>query len=201
MGRWSYSNKEEADGLKKVEIWWLKKYGYLSGWKYGGIEWKNSWSDTKSSISITGSTMDGDNYIRFYYTQTDCNGEKKEFDYKVYLITTPCHYGGKRYWFECPCYKNGVYCGRRVGVLYKNGDYFACRHCYNLTYSSQKANRKCKNYHLFYLLETSQKIDKLQDKIKRNYYAGKPTRKLKRLMNIYQRTKPYTALLEKKHMI
>lgn len=197
MGRWSYSNKEEADNLKKVEIWWLKKYGYLSGWKYGGIEWKNSWSDTKSSIGISGSTMDGDNYIKFQYTQTDRDsGEKKEFDYKVQLATTPCNYGGTRYWFICPLSKNGVYCGKRVGVLYKAGDYFGCRHCHNLTYSCQKANRKYKNYHLFYLIDASAKAEKLRDKIKRSFYAGKPTRKFRRLMAIHQRTRPYAALLK-----
>jgi hypothetical protein len=186
MGRWSFSNKEEANNLKKVEIWWLKKYGYLDGYKYGGIEWNNSWSGTKSSIGITGSTMDGDKYIQFQYTQTDRDTDKKEeFDYKVNLTATPCNYGGVRYWFICPLYKNGVYCGRRVGTLYKRGDYFGCRHCHDLTYRSKNENRKHKYNPLFASLTLGKKMEDLEDKIKTPYYAGKPTKKQKQLDRLY----------------
>ena len=156
MGRWSYSNKTEADHLEKVEMWWLKKYGYLNGWKSGGIEWTIGSGD-KHSIGIEVSVMD-EKYVRFHYTQTDYNGEKKDFDYKVPLTTTACNYGGVRYWFICPLSKNGVYCGRRVGVLYKGGDYFGCRHCYDLTYSSKKENKSYKYYPLFNTLTLEKKI-------------------------------------------
>ena len=184
MGRWSYSNKEEADYLKKVEIWWLKKHGYLDGWKSGGIEWKHGLSDTKSSIGIMGSIMDDEKYIQFQYTQTDQEGKKKEFDYKVKLTTTHCNYGGTRYWFICPLVRNGKYCGKRVGVLYKNGDYFGCRHCYDLTYSSKNYNRKYKNYGLFHSLDLITKSELIQKKMKRSFYAGKPTKMLRKLMKI-----------------
>lgn len=196
MGRWSYSNKTEADYLKKVEIWWLKKYGYLNGWKSGGIEWKNKGSDTKSSISIEGSIMDGDNYIRFQYTMTDRDtGEKKEFDYKVRLATTPCNYGGIRYWFICPLSKSGVYCGRRVGVLYMAGNYFGCRHCYDLTYSSKKENRNYRLYYLFRILDVETRIEKIRENMKHSFYAGKPTKKLQRIMRLHQGVEPYTETL------
>ena len=36
-------------------------------------------------------------------------------DCVVLLETTPCHYGGNRYWFRCPAKE----CGRRVAVLYE----------------------------------------------------------------------------------
>lgn len=180
-------------------MWWLKKYGYLDGWKSGGIEWTSGWSGTKSSISITVSTMDGDNYIRFQYSQTDNNGEKTEFDYKARLVSTDCSYGGKRWWFICPLTKKGVACNRLVGVLYKDGDYFGCRHCYELTYKSKNENRKSKYYHLFRILDTSQKIEEIEDKMKREFYAGKPTRKYRRVMKIHQQTMPYYDLLRKKN--
>jgi hypothetical protein len=48
---------------------------------------------------------------------------------------TPCNYGGHRTWFLCPR------CWKRVAVLYGAGKYFLCRHCYDLTYSSQQENR------------------------------------------------------------
>jgi hypothetical protein len=46
------------------------------------------------------------------------------------LDSTPCTYGGRRYWFRC------ARCYRRVGVLYAPGKYWRCRHCYNITYQS-----------------------------------------------------------------
>lgn len=195
MGRWSFSNKQEADYLKKVEIWWLKKYGYLNGWKSGGIEWKNEFLDEKSSIGIEACTIE--NYVRFRYTQTDLNDEKKEFDYKVQLTTTPCNYGGVRYWFICPLIKNGQPCHRRVGVLYKAGDYFGCRHCYELTYSSKNENRRYKNYPLLLGLKNWKKIEELEEKIKRPYYRGKPTRTQRRLEKIENEMILYLDLLKK----
>ena len=39
--------------------------------------------------------------------------------------------------FICP----GAGCGRRVAVLYGPGRYFLCRHCYGLSYESQRDNQ------------------------------------------------------------
>jgi len=189
MGRWSYSSKSEADNLKKIETSFLKKHGYFEGWRSGTITWTHGYSETKSSVGIEVSTMDGGGYLRIHYTQTDNNtGDKKDFDYKIPLTTTPCRYGGKRHWFRCPWYKNGAYCGRRVGVLYKDGNYFACRHCYGLTYSSKKQNRRYKLFPLFDVLTLNEQIDKLRGQIKRPYYAGRPTKKQRRLERLYERT-------------
>ena len=49
---------------------------------------------------------------------------------EISLGWTSCNYGGRRPWFICGN------CGRRVAVLYGAGKYFACRHCYDLTYRS-----------------------------------------------------------------
>lgn len=70
-------------------------------------------------------------------------GEKTDLDYKIQLATTPCHFGGVRYWFICPLAKNGRYCGRRTGTLYlaSGGKYFGCRDCYNLSYESRNESR------------------------------------------------------------
>lgn len=187
MGRWYFGTKTEADDLKKIETSFLKKHGYFCGWKSGTITWTNEWSENKSSVGIEVSVMDNENYFRIHYTQTDRDsGEKKDFDYKIPLTTTSCRFGGKRYWFICPWYKNGEYCGRRVGVLYKDGDYFACRHCYNLTYSSRNTNRRYRLLPLFSILDIDQKIEKLEGQIKTPYYRGKPTRKQRKLDRLYR---------------
>lgn len=188
MGRHYWNKKQEADYLKKIEIWWLKKYGYLKGgWKSQTIKWSHGSSDTESSVGITVISFGEDQHLRITYTQTDQDRNKKDFDYKIPLTTSPCNYGSKRYWFICPWYKNGQYCGRRVGVLYKGGNYFACRYCYELTYESRNENRRYKMYPLFSVLSDSKKTEDLEHKIKRRYYTGKPTRKQKRLEKIHNK--------------
>jgi hypothetical protein len=56
---------------------------------------------------------------------------RKDEKWTVWLEWTPCNYGGARTWFLCPS------CGRRVSILYGSGP-FACRHCHQLAYDSQR---------------------------------------------------------------
>jgi len=171
-------SKTESDSLKKISTSFLKEHKYFEGYRGGTIKWTSGWSENKSSVGINVSTGD-DNYLRIYYTQTDnYTQEKKDFDYKIPLTTTHCNYGGKRYWFICPWYKNGNYCGKRVGVLYKDGDYFACRHCYNLTYASRNASGLSKRFGSV----TIPDVDKAKEKVKITHYRGKPTRKYLRYL-------------------
>jgi hypothetical protein len=172
-------SKTVADNLKKIEIWWLKKYGYLEGWRTGGIEWKNRWSGSSSSIGFEVKTAGKDQYIRFRYSQTESGGIPKEFDYKVALTATTCYFGGFRFWFRCPLSINGRYCGRRVGVLYKLGDYFGCRHCNNLTYDSRKLSGWEKAGGRIISIP---ELERTEAEVKRQYYRGKMTKKYKRYL-------------------
>jgi hypothetical protein len=64
-------------------------------------------------------------------------------DYRIEFVSTPCYYGGQRWWFICHLVVNGSVCNRRVGVLYLGeGEYFGCRYCNNLTYTSSKESGK-----------------------------------------------------------
>ncbi len=194
MGRWSSSSKTEADCLKKIEMHWLKEQGFLDGWKSNTIKWTNNFGGGEESIGIEVDT--GGMYVRLHYSQTDYDGEKKDFDYKIPLTTTRCNYGGVRYWFICPLIVDGTHCGRRVGVLYKGRDYFGCRHCHDLIYSSQKENRKCKDYPLFRAITLTMRKEKLEAKAKRISYAGKLTKKQQKLMKICQELIYYSKLLK-----
>ena len=180
MGRYYSSKKEGADYLKKISVPWLHKFGYFCGHKSGAIIWTNNATGKQSSIGIEVSMFDGDGHLRIHYTQTNnYTSEEKDFNYKIPLTTTPCRYGGKRYWFICPWYKSGVYCGKRVGVLYKDGDYFACRHCYNLTYDSRN---KCRPWRLLGSGMSASELDKFRESIKKCYYQGKPTKRYARYL-------------------
>ncbi len=177
-------SKTQADDVLKLSITVLKKIGCLKDWYHGDIVWtrRGAWGEHKSTVGLSVSTLFEDKYIQLVYTQTDRDtDEKRDFNYKIPLTTTPCRYGGIRYWFICPWYKNGNYCGKRVGTLYKDGDNFACRHCYNLTYESRNASGKYKGFVSIADVEDAEK------EVKRMYYDGEPTRKYKRYIKKRQK--------------
>ncbi len=177
-------SKTESNSLHKISASFLKQHGYFRNWLSGTITWTSGYSKRVNSVSIQVSTWDVEKYIRIYYTQTAPDtGKKRDFDYRIPLTTTPCRYGGVRYWFKCPWYKDGIYyCGRCVGTLYQAGDYFACRHCYNLTYESRNINRRhVSRFPLFDVFPIEDKIAELEKKIKRPYYRGKPTKKQRKV--------------------
>ncbi len=194
MGRYSYSNKQNADDLRKIEMSWLKKNGYVynnNPFQLGGITWTSSYSGKKNSINFSVSTYEEGKKMRIYYTLTDNGtGEQKDINYTVPIVSTPCYFGGVRYWFICSLYKQGVYCGRRVAKLYQGGDYFACRHCYDLTYSSKCVNMRSSWYSSIVVMNTWDRAEKIEKTMKRRFYKGKPTRKMKRLMKLYSRAIP-----------
>lgn len=174
--------KTEADSIIKIESSFLRKHDFFVGFKSATITWGHSGFENKSSVSIGVSTISEYMYLRIYYTQTErCSGVKKVFDYKVPLETTPCNFGGVRYWFRCSLYKGGVYCGRRVGVLYKESDWFGCRHCYELTYESRNLSGRYKSLGRIISLP---EIEKLRAEAKRTHYKGKYTKKYLRYLRM-----------------
>ncbi len=169
--RYYYSRKATADESCRLTMSSLRKDGMLSsGYSSGTRIWSSNRTDKKTIIGVAVDITD-DPYVRLIYSVTDREGNKTDYDYKVSLVTTPCNFGGVRYWFACPD------CWERVGVLYlAPGDvYFRCRHCNNLSYWSRNNSGLEKWGH------TSREIDKLRSEIKRWTWRGRPTRKVRRL--------------------
>ncbi|MCX6804628.1 MAG: hypothetical protein NT111_01240, partial [Patescibacteria group bacterium] len=110
------------------------------------------------------------------------------FDYRVELSSTNCHFGGKRWWLICPLAVDGKLCNRRVRIIYKSGSYFGCRACHNLCYSVQNENHHYYNNKIFKILESEMKAEELLEKIRFQYYNGKPTRKMKRYIELRRRS-------------
>lgn len=175
--------KQEAEWSNKLSIFWLKKHGYLDGgYRRGSIKWVYGLSGNESSIgfTITTKSQNEEDHIRLQYTHTDkWSGKKESLDYKVQLTTTPCNYGGMRYWFICPLSKNERYCDRRVGVIYGIGKWFGCRHCGDICYATQLKGGKFRGYSV-----SLPDIIKAEKEIKRKYYNGRMTRKYKKLINM-----------------
>jgi len=192
MGRYYWDKKGTVEEATRLSIFKLKEFGLLRGYAATTLTWTRKLSGHKSSIGII---VDTENlYAKVNYTITDRNtDEKTDYDYKISLTTTPCNFGGVRYWFICPLSINGVYCGRRTGTLYlaSGGRYFGCRHCYNLSYESRNESRLGRIGQLGYLLKAERQMEELQSQIKRNFYNGKPTRKFRKLLLMQNKLNAY----------
>lgn len=176
MGRWSGSGRDTVEGHKTITTKFLNTHHYFVGEPRGGsLNWTRNGEPT-GSVSIEVSTHPGAEYIRFQYHYTETE-DKTQYDYKVNLTSINCHYGGRRWFFKCPR------CNRRVGVLYMGGGGFACRHCYNLTYSSCNENRRG----FFGLCKKVFDTEALEEKLKRRYYRGQPTKKYRRVLAMTSR--------------
>lgn len=132
---WRYSVE---DYTKTIDIKFLKKYWYLNVWvayKTWWLYWKRFWEDNWN-IGIEVNKWESSWYLRVSFNQTGPDGEKKEFDYKIPLVTTLCNYWGVRWWFLCPCKWN------RCSILYLQSSWiFASRKTLNLCYDEQKRVR------------------------------------------------------------
>lgn len=193
MGRYSgFGYKSEVDGLIWLDMAMLKKLGFLSGAVSQPVSWTNTLSQAKNRIMLDVNLYT--KIARLTYTTTDLYTEEKvDYNYPIALESTPCNLGGERWWFICPLVVNGVYCGRRIRKLYKDGRYFGCRACQNLCYSSQNVNPKFRYFHL--AIDSSNKAEELYAKIRTPYYKGAPTRKMKRYLELTRRSDYYAANL------
>ncbi len=179
MGRYSYSGRPVSEDLHKVDIYWLKKRGILTGYQYQSLSWSSRGEKT-GSIDIVTNIDDSDCYAKLSYTITRrSTGKKDEFQYKVPIVTTSCYFGGVRYWFKCPA----VGCGRRVAKLYQGQDIFACRHCYNVSYQSRNETKTYRTYPFNELLLRC-KVDEIEKTMRKKVYKGKLTKKSMRIRRI-----------------
>jgi len=163
-----------TDQVKRIEMTHLRKSGDLVGFSERLICWTYR-GEPSGSIRAVISTMEcDDHYMTLDYTiGTDQGEERRPINYRVKLVSTPCRYGGKRWWFLCP----NRNCGRRNSILYECGDYFVCRTCAGLHYESQK-------YRKYSFLRILCDADDYGQTLKRWFYRGKPTRKHRRYLKM-----------------
>lgn len=177
MGR--KTDKTLVEETNRLSIFKLKPYIGTDNVCMLTWEWNSSyWPKTTALIrySDSGPDINGERAESFKIAYKE-PGQTKEA--RVILTTTPCHFGGKRYWFKCPM------CDRRIGVLYKNG-YFACRYCHGLTYYSQNLNHRS---YFYSLRKEVQKRNQIKNLLKRKlYYSGEPTRHKRRIDYLCQFT-------------
>lgn len=115
-----------------------------------GLSFNWKWSRGGEAVGNINIRTDTD-FVTLDYRAREQGGEWQAMNYQVRLTWSSCAYGGRRAWFVCPA----VGCGRRVAILY-GGKVYACRHCHQLAYRTQREqahDRACS------------KADKLRDRL------------------------------------
>jgi hypothetical protein len=148
-GRWGRSKsnaKPLVEDCRVLDIGFLVREGMVRPdyYRRSGLSWSRN-GEKVGSIGYEVDTREDNGTLRLIYNVGREGQEKVAQDYTVALETTRIVSGGERWWFRCSARRNGgPKCCRRVGKLYlpPSGRVFACRHCYDLAYSSSRTSRK-----------------------------------------------------------
>ncbi len=119
-----------------VDVRYLHGNGLLKPGGWFSLRWSRAERETGSiGGSVEGAERPERVILRYRHRGGSfASGEWEDVREPVPLVWTVCNFGGERPWFLCP----GAGCGRRIAVLYGPGQYFLCRHCYDLRYESQR---------------------------------------------------------------
>lgn len=128
-GRQWYGARDTTSDCRSIDVRRWKRDGLLTPHQSFGWQWSR---DGEVVASIRVRAEPGRVVLTYRHRSWDAD-EWNDESYPIYLEWTPCNLGGERPWFLCPA--RG--CGKRVAILY-GGAIFACRHCYDLAYESQR---------------------------------------------------------------
>ena len=125
----------------------LRDSGIISGkadevlysWKTGKAE--SDVATVRVNVTSRASTQITVNLA--YTVQLDGKSHKVE---ESVLLTKAARDAGANWWMACPAQVNGKACSRKAGILYlpPGEQFFACKHCYDLTYPWGKKDGKPK---------------------------------------------------------
>lgn len=175
--RYFARRKSTVEESKSLSVFQMKAWGfYQEKSRWGEFAWtadkdntvvKFQWDKDRLALHVE------------YAFADDLNDPRAVQDYFIRFTTTPCHFGGRRYWMHCP------ECQKRVGKLYLAGKYiFACRTCWRLTYSLCNASGIFR--YAGKILSFPQ-LDDLRSGMRSTRYKGKPTKKLLRYQKYRQK--------------
>jgi hypothetical protein len=133
FGSGRYSNGPTVESGLALDISsLLRQRTILPGDRVSGtLRWRSDQTgEQTASIGYEASLMNPKSaWVRLRYAASD-----RPQDYRIRLTTSPCHYGGYRWWWVCPL------SGRRAAKLYlpPGATVFAARQVYGLGYLSQR---------------------------------------------------------------
>ncbi len=127
LGSGRRPGKSSISALARLEVQGLHRQGLLRP----GVCSRWLWPGEAPPLALV-LVADGAS-VQVCYQVRGTMDEQQAVSYRLALDWVPCPFGGQRPWWRCPV----AGCGRRVAVLY-GGPVFACRHCLNLAYASQR---------------------------------------------------------------
>lgn len=120
-----------VEACRRLDISQLHRAGSLAaGWQ-GHWHWSDRHGRPRGAISISA----GPDRMTLSYCLRRLGEAWQSIVQIVPIIWTPCHFGGRRPWFQCSAGASQIGCGRRAAKLYASGSYFLCRACHRLAYA------------------------------------------------------------------
>ncbi len=135
MGRPPYGARTACESCNSIDVRQWHRQGRLTAGQHFTCSWTYFGGESAGNINVR---TEPDAVVLAYQSRSGKAAEWKAINQRVPITWTDCHFGGRRPWFICAAYSKGQHCGRRVAVLYGDGDYFACRRCCDLAYASQQ---------------------------------------------------------------
>jgi hypothetical protein len=143
-GDWyRFDKKTTTDECHGVDVRYLHRNGLLKPGSWFSLRWSRGSRETGSIRGVVEGSDRPERVTLLYRHRRGLDGEWEDVREPVELAWTACNFGGEKPWFICP----GTGCRRRVAVLYGPGKYFLCRHCYDLSYQSQRDDRVYRTLH------------------------------------------------------
>ena len=119
--RWNKTTKVKE--CIRLDIRDFKKRNALIPGPPRSWSWKDNHGRDSGSIQV--------HVVNQFTMAISCAFNAEPRSERIALTTTPCNYGGERFWFRCPG------CNSRVGVLASVNGWFRCRKCHSLGYESE----------------------------------------------------------------
>jgi hypothetical protein len=141
-GSWyRFDKKTTVEGCHSLDVRRLHREGLLKpGYRFSWF-WSRAGRQTASIAGVVLGSSRPERVVLLFRHRSGPGSGWEDAQQPVALEWTPCNFGGERPWFICSGVLNGVRCGRRVAVLYGLGKWFLCRHCYDLSYQSQREDK------------------------------------------------------------
>ncbi len=165
-----------ADWLPRISIFWLKRQGFLDE-PMSGFYVQNEYI-----IEIITVIQDFRPYLHLIYIDDQGISTRNQ---RIDLIRTPCHYGGWRFWFQCPRPRDRLICGKRIGVLHAYKGVFGCRDCLGMTYSCRQRNTRSPLQEYARMVKAERKLQAMEFNRRRLTYKDKPTKYSRELHKLH----------------
>jgi hypothetical protein len=130
-GRPAY--RPAAGNYRSLDIRKMVRNDCVKPRNYFGWQWTNEAGEKVASVSCAVNEHASQLTVSYSWWRHD-ESERQEVKRHIWLISTPCNYGGVRWWFSCPC------CQRRAAVLYIMGGALRCARCGRVSYASQRGD-------------------------------------------------------------